>query len=1128
MSGGLEFVAQVLSHTLHPDAATRESSEATLKRLESEPGYAASLLQIVVLPDNQIPIEIKQAAILRLKHNVKNYWDIKIFETRQNAEIELKTRNGEFSPSLPVANPLTIHDRSIIKENLFESIIHTPPIIRIQLLECVLLIARVDLPDDWPSLMPAIISGLSSGDFHRIYCSLLILLKVVHRWEFKEAKQRSDPIADIVQSTFPLLLQALKTVNSLNSLEAYEMSHVMCKIVYKAIHLSIPVNLRSSTEFMPWFNEISTTLNRQVPAQSLQQFDEKRKHPLWKAKKWCAHFMLSLFSRFGFEKEVKVPGNKVFARLWRGKCVKPAMSTLLSLLQSARSGEFVSPIVRYYSFEYLRLTLKLLDLRKLMQANLNWLIGECIINELSLTHEDIRLFINDPHEFIRQSNDLLEEFQDPRTPASRLLIDLCTLDAKRRNNEALKLTMATIVSAMDAPNKSPMNEQLILRKEGSMRMLMKLRPLVLEENQEALRAAVQPIIQNFVVPELSSQFGFMKSRALDVIGAYNELHWDDGEAHVGAITKVCSCLSSNESLPVRLAAIASVSRLIGNDEILDFVAPAVPALMDACFTLIDEVGNEEVVETMTVLFEKLGARIIPYVLALVTRFSSLILSLAAEDSSDDDSMLACSVAISTLATVINSLADRSEYDEEEGADIPVLNDEARHSMMLTLEPHLLAVISRVMNGENGEEPLYEFFEDVIMLVNSILYTDQRVTPALWPVLPRMIEAYLSEQPDMIQSLAAAIDCMTAHGGETFIANSVCLSLQHCQSQAVVPVSPLDHVLKLVSLILGRDNILTDEIIHKQYACRMLESVLAHHRGKVDFVIESFLPPLTQVLIDGGHKSNVVPLKLTVLDLLAGMTIYNPTLFLSTLAACGDEILRGVFNAWISYLNDKSMDSSEYHQRMAILGFASLSSLPFSSLPPVLTSVYHDLVTLQIQRLAKLKLLYDEMGQLEDGGYDPEDDDGLDFNDYKGNKWDDDNEEFEEDEENGGGDEFEEKSSMLPASMMNGEEPNEGEDRNWESLVQQMEQSHVDEAHYDSPLDELDPFVIFAQQLHGLQQREVDWYNKYINSVNNTKTVHDALTVVMAEAEERKRAEDEDAKEKAEKAAKKSAQLSERT
>ncbi len=83
-----------------------------------------------------------------------------------------------------------------------------------------------------------------------------------------------------------------------------------------------------------------------------------------------------------------------------------------------------------------------------------------------------------------------------------------------------------------------------------------------------------------------------------------------------------------------------------------------------------------------------------------------------------------------------------------------------------------------------------------------------------------------------------------------------------------------------------------------YGCKILETILAHHRGKLDGVIPNILQIVCTLLVDKSVQENNELMKF-LLDDIAAVAYYNPQIFLRVLDQ--SKALGPIFNIWLSYL-----------------------------------------------------------------------------------------------------------------------------------------------------------------------------------------------------------------------------------
>jgi hypothetical protein len=218
--------------------------------------------------------------------------------------------------------------------------------------------------------------------------------------------------------------------------------------------------------------------------------------------------------------------------------------------------------------------------------------------------------------------------------------------------------------------------------------------------------------------------------------------------------------------------------------------------------------------------------------------------------------------------------------------------------------------------------------------------------------------------------------------------------------------------------------------------------------------------------------------------------------------------------WLSYVDSDAIACSFHHQRMAIIALSSLFSLPLSSLPPLLRSAFPDLVTVQVKRLFAMLDLYrvaEEEQKLEEEEWDEDEDDD---DEYTGAAWDQD--ELDEDD---GGEHEEGLHGEGKEDMEEGEGDGDDDEtslKKWEDFAREHDQAEVDEAHFPSPLDDVDEFIALVDGLSHYQRLEPAWSTKFLHSVQKEKKVKAAYEAVVQKAEEqRRKIKEEEEREEAE-------------
>jgi hypothetical protein len=275
---------------------------------------------------------------------------------------------------------------------------------------------------------------------------------------------------------------------------------------------------------------------------------------------------------------------------------------------------------------------------------------------------------------------------------------------------------------------------------------------------------------------------------------------------------------------------------------------------------------------------------------------------------------------------------------------------------------------------------------------------------------------------------------------------------------------LELVLSMVTKVYSDNNMKTEA----KHTNKLMETILAHCRGKVDHVI----PAIIQLVSNKLFTEKDLQFKFLICDVLGGAAYYNPRLFLSIVAGMGPEFEKNLFNHWLSHL--EHMKGCPKHQKMSALGLSSLALVDLSATRD-LQAAFPQVLE---QLLLMLANLHAETG-----------DEGDDI----------DEEESEEDE------------GILDVDE---EQDNEDEMENAAEYTKSIQdnlanilEGNVDAETFESPLDDIDPFVFFAQCLQQLSLQSSSIYQQWVQTLSPEKSA--TLTELMNVAKEKKERQEEE-------------------
>jgi hypothetical protein len=144
----------------------------------------------------------------------------------------------------------------------------------------------------------------------------------------------------------------------------------------------------------------------------------------------------------------------------------------------AQTGLATNPILQS-CFVFLSDAITHSRLYKPLKPHLNFIMFESLLPVLCLTKDDLHTWSTDPHEFVRKSLDVMEEFVDPRVSGSGLLTELIRV----RTRDTLNPCLSAIASIVNTYAAAPNEKKNYIQKEGALRMFGNMRKLLLSKKE---------------------------------------------------------------------------------------------------------------------------------------------------------------------------------------------------------------------------------------------------------------------------------------------------------------------------------------------------------------------------------------------------------------------------------------------------------------------------------------------------------------------------------------------------------------------------------------------------------------------------------------------------------------------
>ncbi|RYQ79055.1 hypothetical protein Ahy_Scaffold8g108542 isoform A [Arachis hypogaea] len=693
----LPSLAVVLQAALSPNPNERKAAEQSLDQFQFAPQHLVRLLQIIV--DNNCDMGVRQVASIHFKNFIAKNWS------------PLESDAPE---------KILQSDKDLVRDHVLVFVTQVPPLLRVQLGECLKTIIHSDYPEQWPHLLDWVKHNLQD---QQVYGALFVLRILARKYEFKSDEERT-PVYRIVDETFPHLLNIFnKLVQIANpSLEVADLIKLICKIFWSSIYLEIPKLLFDQNIFNAWMVLFLNVLERPVPVEGQPTDPELRKSwGWWKVKKWTVHILNRLYTRFG-DLKLQNPENRAFAQMFQKHFAGQILECHLNLLNVIRVGGYLPDRVINLILQYLSNSISRNNMYTLLQPRLDILLFEIVFPLMCFNDNDQKLWDEDPHEYVRKGYDIIEDLYSPRTASMDFVSEL----VRKRGKENLHKFIQFIVEIFRRYDEAPVEYKPYRQKDGALLAIGALCDKL--KQTEPYKSELERMLVQHVFPEFDSTQGHLRAKAAWVAGQYAHINFSDQNNFRKALHCVVSKIRDSE-LPVRVDSVFALRSFIEACKDLNEIRPILPQLLDEFFKLMDEVENEDLVFTLE---------------TIAAAFWKCMNSAEADEEADDPGALAAVGCLRAISTILESVSR-----------LPHL--------FVQIEPTLLPIMRRMLTTDGQE-----VFEEVLEIVSYMTFFSPTISLDMWSLWPLMMEALADWAIDFFPNILVPLDNYISRGTAHFL------------------------------------------------------------------------------------------------------------------------------------------------------------------------------------------------------------------------------------------------------------------------------------------------------------------------------------------------------------------------
>ncbi|KAG0343672.1 hypothetical protein BG004_005100 [Podila humilis] len=1040
----IQALYHLFQSTLQPDTNVRMQAELQLKHLEGTQGTLLTSMQII--GSDQSDMHIRQAASIYFKNAIKRHW----YETQ--------------TQTTPAHLKIAESDKDTIKANILQLIASAPTVVRTQLLTVLGVILVNDFPEKYPGYFAQVQTLLQSQDPKTVFIGLLALKELTRVYKFKVSDRK--PLDEIIGTFFPAIQQIGAGLIAANNVEAAE----MLKIIFKCYHHTIQIDLselqRDNSSLVPWGTLFIQMIEKPISSDGLPtDLEELEKHPWWKAKRWAYQCLNRLYTRYGNPATLTSSSEfKEFASGFVRNFAPNILSAYLKQVEQWVAKQiWLSPRILCLIGNFFEESVKDKHIWAIMKPHSETLITHFVFPQLCFTADDETLWVDEPVEYIHAKIEVIEDFTSPTAAATSFM----SVMARYRQNAFMQtLNLANFV--LQKYNEAPAEAKNPREKDGALVMVGALAPLILRK--KSLASMMEPFFVNHIFPDFKSQYPFLRARACEMVNHFSDLDFEDA-SNVGVIFNgVMECLRDTE-LPVKVTAALALGRMIQHEDVCEAMKPHLQFIMHEFLNITNQIDVDTLSEVMEQFAEVFAQDLAPFAVQLCEQLRDTFLRICAdmgptaedlEDVSDDaadeaaDKTMAALGVLKTIGTLILSLESTPE----------VLNQ---------LEIALLPVITFTLKNS-----IIDLFTGAFEIIDSCTFSGKSISTNMWGILELIYTTFKESALDFMEEMLPSLDNYISYGKEMF-----------CQNEQLQNM-----IYDIVETVMKSDRLGENDRVQ---ACKLAESLLLNCRGHVD----KYLAPILGLVFEHlGPEDHIqtIEFRVQATEVVMNALYYNAAATLRLIEESGQT--QRFLNVWFGNMEQFSR---VHDKKLSIVALCSILQVPAEQLPAPLQSNYAEVLYGLLKNFEGLPIAQAKRKQMEklyniisddsdddsdseaDSDYDEEkalaeDDDDGDDDEEEEEDWIEDDEDVHDE-----GQEYLEflaKQAAIRAEA-NGDDGEDAEDDD-ENEDDGSEESDVEdleeEIYFESPLDTLDPYIVFREVFLSLQQHSPASYAELTKSL----------------------------------------------
>jgi hypothetical protein len=316
-------------------------------------------------------------------------------------------------------------------------------------------ILKYDFRDKWTTFTQTVINLFTTADDKSIYVGIIALhqLSKIYEFETGEYKKAYNVTFELVQ---PYLIAFLdKLIGNLQNDQASLICYKIIKIFFKSIQLEVGQAIMKKENFETWMTILIKVIkNEGITAEKTDNHEEREKLAgliQWKLMMLVFQTSYRVYQKYGFISAIeskKDPVMKEFCLTIQNSYSELFLNIYLETLYRSKD-KFVPDKVIFYIFKYMSQCISRKVNMKVIEANLDTIVREYIIQNSFISVKDIAMFEDDPKNYINRQFDITEHYYILRYTICQFIKSICDYRDKDKKSIYFEYIYKYFVSILE-------------------------------------------------------------------------------------------------------------------------------------------------------------------------------------------------------------------------------------------------------------------------------------------------------------------------------------------------------------------------------------------------------------------------------------------------------------------------------------------------------------------------------------------------------------------------------------------------------------------------------------------------------------------------------------------------------